>query len=141
MYFAGSRRYRILYVDIAGAWYETEFNVHRENFESRLAHARVKEEIQGGCENDRKSWQVSRAWNVVGTKRGDTRQEQTADQRSTPRNSLIRLDRSAYAGVAKLADARDLKSRDLKRSCGFDPRPRHQIPQEICKLVKSGLNR
>ena len=31
----------------------------------------------------------------------------------------------AYAGVAKLADARDLKSRDLKRSCGFDPRPRH----------------
>jgi hypothetical protein len=28
--------------------------------------------------------------------------------------------------VAKLADARDLKSRDPKGSCGFDPRPRHQ---------------
>jgi hypothetical protein len=29
--------------------------------------------------------------------------------------------------VAKLADAQDLKSWDRKRSCGFDPRPRHQI--------------
>ena len=31
-----------------------------------------------------------------------------------------------HAGVAKLADAQDLKSWDRKRSCGFDPRPRHQ---------------
>ena len=30
------------------------------------------------------------------------------------------------AGVAELADARDLKSRVPKGACGFDPRPRHQ---------------
>ena len=29
------------------------------------------------------------------------------------------------AGVAKLADAQDLKSWDPQGSCGFDPRPRH----------------
>ena len=29
------------------------------------------------------------------------------------------------AGVAKLADAQDLKSWDLKGSCGFDSHPRH----------------
>ena len=33
--------------------------------------------------------------------------------------------RNPYAGVAKLADAQDLKSWDPKGSCGFDPRPRH----------------
>ena len=36
-----------------------------------------------------------------------------------------RARRTKYAGVAKLADARDLKSRDRQRSCGFDSRPRH----------------
>ena len=30
------------------------------------------------------------------------------------------------AEVAELADAQDLKSWDLKGSCGFDSRPRHQ---------------
>jgi hypothetical protein len=33
---------------------------------------------------------------------------------------------AAAAGVAKLADARDLKSRDPQGSCGFDSHPRHQ---------------
>ena len=33
---------------------------------------------------------------------------------------------STDAGVAKLADAQDLKSWVRKRTCGFDPRPRHQ---------------
>ena len=37
---------------------------------------------------------------------------------------VTQLDR---AGVAKLADAQDLKSWDSKESCGFDSRPRHQI--------------
>ena len=32
---------------------------------------------------------------------------------------------SEYAGVAKLADAQDLKSWDSQGSCGFDSRPRH----------------
>ena len=32
-----------------------------------------------------------------------------------------------HAGVAKLADAQDLKSWDSKESCGFDPRPRHSL--------------
>ncbi len=31
----------------------------------------------------------------------------------------------ACAGVAKLADARDLKSRVAQAACGFDPHPRH----------------
>jgi hypothetical protein len=31
-----------------------------------------------------------------------------------------------HAGVAKLADAQDLKSWVRKRTCGFDSRPRHQ---------------
>jgi hypothetical protein len=31
------------------------------------------------------------------------------------------------AGVAKLADAQDLKSWAPKGACGFDPRPRHPI--------------
>ena len=32
-----------------------------------------------------------------------------------------------YAGVAKLADAQDLKSWVRKRTCGFDSRPRHHL--------------
>ena len=39
-----------------------------------------------------------------------------------PRKLSIRSD----AGVAKLADAQDLKSWDSEESCGFDSRPRHQ---------------
>ena len=35
------------------------------------------------------------------------------------------------AGVAKLADAQDLKSWDSKESCGFDSRPRHQIAKDF----------
>ena len=31
------------------------------------------------------------------------------------------------AGVAKLADARDSKSRSAQTECGFDPRLRHQL--------------
>src|SRR6478672_10197508 len=46
--------------------------------------------------------------------------------RGKPGKSLIGLHRSPQAGVAKLADAQDLKSWDRKRSCGFDSRPRHQ---------------
>ncbi len=38
-----------------------------------------------------------------------------------PRKLSIRSD----AGVAKLADAQDLKSWDSEESCGFDSRPRH----------------
>jgi hypothetical protein len=54
------------------------------------------------------------------------RTRETASTRSHPRKLLIHLD----AGVAKLADARDLKSRVPKGTCGFDPRPRHQFPEE-----------
>ena len=35
------------------------------------------------------------------------------------------------AGVAKLADAQDLKSWDSKESCGFDSHPRHQARQRV----------
>lgn len=47
------------------------------------------------------------------------------------------------AGVAKLADARDLKSRDPEGSCGFDPHPRHQISLvyvDIYRLLSLRLN-
>ena len=37
------------------------------------------------------------------------------------------LDSIDLAGVAKLADAQDLKSWDSKESCGFDSRPRHHV--------------
>jgi hypothetical protein len=37
--------------------------------------------------------------------------------------------------VAKLADARDLKSRDPQGSCGFDSHPRHFV------LVITGVSR
>jgi hypothetical protein len=35
----------------------------------------------------------------------------------------------AYAGVAELADAQDLKSWVAQAACGFDSRPRHQNNQ------------
>jgi hypothetical protein len=38
-----------------------------------------------------------------------------------------------HAGVAKLADAQDLKSWDSKESCGFDSRPRHQFVKKFGK--------
>ena len=44
-------------------------------------------------------------------------------RRSSLRETL--KDLSVHAGVAELADARDLKSRVPKGACGFDPRPRH----------------
>ena len=39
--------------------------------------------------------------------------------------------REQFAGVAELADARDLKSRDTKVSYRFDPGHRHQTVQKI----------
>ena len=44
----------------------------------------------------------------------------------TPRGSVaVRLGDRLRAGVAKLADARDSKSRGLQGPCGFDPHLRH----------------
>src|SRR5881396_1941710 len=40
----------------------------------------------------------------------------------------VRLVDRLRAGVAKLADARDSKSRGLQGPCGFDPHLRHQRP-------------
>ena len=37
------------------------------------------------------------------------------------------IERRLYAGVAELADARDLKSRGTKIPCRFDPGFRHQF--------------
>src|SRR5262245_41562322 len=37
----------------------------------------------------------------------------------------------ARAGVAELADAGDLKSPELKGSCGFDPHPRHHAFNDL----------
>ena len=54
---------------------------------------------------------------LAGTNRADNRPRGL----SGPRKLLIPLN----AGVAKLADAQDLKSWDSEESCGFDPRPRH----------------
>ncbi len=45
------------------------------------------------------------------------------DSRVSFRGILARV----HAGVAKLADAQDLKSCGLHSPCGFDPRPRHSI--------------
>jgi hypothetical protein len=52
----------------------------------------------------------------------------------SPVSLLARLSRAGVvlswgceARVAKLADARDLKSRGVKAPCGFDSRPGHQI--------------
>ena len=35
------------------------------------------------------------------------------------------------AGVAKLADAQDLKSWAWQRACGFDSRPRHHVYYDL----------
>ena len=45
------------------------------------------------------------------------------------------------AGVAKLADAQDLKSWVPKGTCGFDPRPRHQILRKPCVSDGRGISR
>src|SRR2546428_11988558 len=42
---------------------------------------------------------------------------------------------TSRAGVAELADARDLKSRVPKGACGFDPRPRHQTRTSAGELA------
>ena len=42
--------------------------------------------------------------------------------------SAERYTEPTRAGVAKLADAQDLKSWDPKGSCGFDSHPRHHDP-------------
>ena len=47
---------------------------------------------------------------------------------SRPRKLLIPL----QAGVAKLADAQDLKSWDPQGSCGFDSHLRHQVTRWFC---------
>ena len=52
---------------------------------------------------------------------------------SSPRKLLI----PRYAGVAKLADARDLKSRVAKATCGFDSRPRHS-PRDARHRAEGG---
>ena len=44
------------------------------------------------------------------------------------------------AGVAKLADARDLKSRDPQGSCGFDPHPRHSRSTKLTAHQRAGLS-
>ena len=46
-----------------------------------------------------------------------------------PPSGPRRLLNPLHAGVAELADAQDLKSWVLKWTCGFDPRPRHQVPK------------
>src|SRR5262245_42600700 len=56
---------------------------------------------------------------IAGTKRPRAK--------SRPRKLLIPL----QAGVAELADAQDLKSWVPKGACGFDPRPRHQIIEQL----------
>ena len=43
-------------------------------------------------------------------------------------------DRSKNAGVAKLADARDLKSREGKISCRFESDHRHCSAKELSKI-------
>ena len=50
------------------------------------------------------------------------------------------LESGARAGVAELADARDLKSRGGKLPCGFDPRPRHQITQYPVSIACDAVN-
>ena len=42
--------------------------------------------------------------------------------------------RGKYAGVAKLADARDLKSREGKTSCRFESDHRHCSAKELSKI-------
>src|SRR5262245_6051874 len=44
---------------------------------------------------------------------------------------------AARAGVAKLADARDSKSRSAQTECGFDPRLRHHLPTS-CGVIFGG---
>ena len=39
-----------------------------------------------------------------------------------------------YAGMAELADARDLKSREIYFSYRFDPGFRHHFPRSICQI-------
>ena len=69
------------------------------------------------------------------TKRG----KQATRPRHLLCNSLIRLDHSPHAGVAELADARDLKSRVPQGACGFDPRPRHQLAKKFALRDSSAI--
>ena len=48
-----------------------------------------------------------------------------AELTAGPCAAQVQMVHSFRAGVAELADARDLKSRVLKGTCGFDSRPRH----------------
>src|SRR5258706_683214 len=43
------------------------------------------------------------------------------------------------AGVAKLADARDSKSREAQTSCGFDPHLRHHIPHGLLRFTRDAV--
>ena len=45
-----------------------------------------------------------------------------------------------YAGVAELADARDLKSLDPKRSYRFDPGPRHKLRLGMTRGGEAGIS-
>ena len=77
-----------------------------------------------------------------------SREEPTADLRRASAligPSRMRLGDSATigrvlftcAGVAKLADAQDLKSWVPQGACGFDPRPRHQMLQRFRRCERS----
>src|SRR5262245_23807494 len=57
--------------------------------------------------------------------RGQSTESKTRGFRGRPRKPLIRFDRRSDAGVAKLADARDSKSRGVYAPCGFDSLLRH----------------
>ena len=67
---------------------------------------------------------------------------QTRPALATSRDRRDRVGSSALsAGVVKLADTRDSKSREAQTSCGFDPRLRHHILQPLPRLSASARTR
>ena len=119
-----NQRYRVLYVDIAGDWHETDFKVLEDAFESQVAQSKIEGGNHGGFENDPRSRPGIEPPLGHGANRGDKRQRASARpaQQSSFGTSWRRCDgvvrRVARAFVVFLVFEM-LASRYRGRSCGL----------------------